>query len=158
MSYLQNFKPHVITIVFLLAWLVSTSPASAQGVREQIDELNASWVVAFKSRDFAMIEALYMPDGMLLPTGTPAIEGQKAIASVWKSWGDIPNVEIAFAANRVVAATSGDMAYDYGWYTFAFDTDSGRFEDKGKYIVVWKKVGGVWKVAADIFNTNLPAQ
>ncbi len=50
------------------------------------------------------------------------------------------------------------MAYDYGWYTFAFDTDNGRFEDKGKYIVVWKKVGGAWKVAADIFNTNLPAQ
>ena len=157
MSYLQNFKPHVITIVFLLAWLVSTSPASAQGVREQIDGLNASWVVAFKSRDFAMIEALYMPDGMLLPTGTPAIEGQKAIVSVWKSWGDIPNVEIAFAANRVVAATSGDMAYAYGWYTFSFDTDKGRSEDRGKYVVVWKKVNGAWKVAAHIFNSNLPA-
>ena len=84
MSYLQSFKSHVIAIVFLLAWLVSTSPASAQGVREQIDELNSNWVVAFKSRDFAMIEALYMPDGILLPTGTPAIEGQKAIVSVWK--------------------------------------------------------------------------
>ena len=48
MSYLQSFKSHVIAIVFLLAWLVSTSPASAQGVREQIDELNSNWVVAFK--------------------------------------------------------------------------------------------------------------
>ena len=50
------------------------------------------------------------------------------------------------------------MAYDYGWYTFAFDTDNGRVTDKGKYIVVWKKVGGAWKVASDIFNTNLPAE
>jgi len=24
--------------------------------------------------------------------------------------------------------------------------------------VVWKKVDGVWKISADIFNTNLPAQ
>ena len=69
MSYLQNFKPHIIAIVFVLAWLVSTSPASAQGVREQIDELNANWVVAFKSRDFAMIEALYRP---VRPPRSPA--------------------------------------------------------------------------------------
>ncbi len=50
------------------------------------------------------------------------------------------------------------MAYDYGWYTFAFDTDNGRVTDKGKYVVVWKKIGGTWKIKADIFNTNLPAK
>jgi len=48
------------------------------------------------------------------------------------------------------------MAYDYGWHTFAIDTDNGRVTGKGKYLVVWKKVDGMWKVSADIFNTNLP--
>ena len=158
MSYLRNFKPCVFAVAFLLAGLVSTSPVLAHDVSAQINEISAKWLAAFAQRDFAVIEALYASDGLLLPSNSPPIEGPKAIAAVWKSWGELPNVKIVFGANRIEAAPSGDMAYDYGWYTFAFDTDNGRFEDKGKYIIVWKKVDGAWKVAADIFNTNLPAQ
>ena len=64
------------------------------------------------------------------------------------------NVEITFGAQRVEAAASGDLAYDYGAYTFAFDSDTGRFAEEGKYIVVWNKIDGAWKAAADIFNNN----
>jgi hypothetical protein len=28
--------------------------------------------------------------------------------------------------------------------------------DRGKYVVVWRKVRGDWKVAADIFNSDGP--
>ena len=158
MSYLRNVKPCVFAVAFLLAGLVSTSPALAHSVSAQINKLNAKWVAAFAQRDFAAIEALQAPDGLLLPSNSPAIEGPKAIVEVWKSWAELPNVEVTFGADRIEVSSSGDMAYDYGWYIFAFDTDNGRFEDKGKYIVVWKKVDGAWKVAADIFNSNLPAQ
>ncbi len=158
MRYRQNFMIWVFVVAFLVAGLVSTSPALAHSVSAQINEISAKWVAAFKQRDFAAIEALYTSDGLLLPSNSPPIEGPKAIVEVWKSWGELPNVEVTFGANRVEASSSGDMAYDYGWYIFAFDTDDGRVTDEGKYIVVWKKVGGAWKVAADIFNTNLPAE
>ncbi len=158
MSYLRNFKPCVFAMAFLVAGLVSSSPALAHSVEAQLNEINAKWVEAFKQRDFAMIEALYASDGLLLPPNSPAIQGPKAIVEAWKSWGELPNVEFTFGADRVEASSSGDMAYDYGWYTFAFDTDNGRVTDKGKYVVVWKKVGGAWKVAVDIFNSNLPAE
>ena len=29
---------------------------------------------------------------------------------------------------------------------------------KGKYIVLWKKVDGKWKLFRDIFNSDLPAE
>ncbi len=158
MSYLRNFRQCVFAVAFLVAGLVSTSPALAHSVSAQINEISVKWVAAFKQGDFAAIEALYASNGLLLPSNSPPVEGPKAIVEVWKSWGELPNVEIDFGANRIEVSSSGDMAYDYGWYTFAFDTDKGRVTDKGKYIVVWKKVGGAWKVAADMFNTNLPAQ
>ena len=158
MSYLRKFTPCAFAVAFLVAGLVSTSPALAHSVSAQINEISAKWVAAFKQRDFAMIEALYASDGLLLPSNSPPIEGPKAIVEVWKSWAELPNVEVVFGTNRIEVSSSGDMAYDYGWYTFAFDTDDGRFEDEGKYIVVWKRVDGAWKVAADILNTNLPAQ
>ncbi len=158
MSCLRNFMPCVFAVALLAAGLVSPSPASAHGVSAQIGEISAKWVAAFKNGDIAWIEALHTSDGLLLPSNSPPIEGPKAIVETWKSWSELPNVEIDFGPDRIVASSSGDMAYDYGWYTFAFDTDNGRFEDKGKYIVVWQRVDGAWRVAADIFNTNLPAQ
>ena len=158
MSYLRNFVPCVFAVAFLLVGLVSSSPATAHGVSAQIKDRNETGLAAFKQRDFATLEALFTSNALLLPSNSPPVEGPKAIAAVWKSWSELPNVEIDFGANRIESSASGDMAYDYGWYTFDFDTDNGRVMDKGKYIVVWKKVGGVWKVAADIFNTNLPPQ
>ena len=158
MSYFRNFRPCVFAVAFMVAGLISASPALAHGVSAQINEITVKWVAAFKQRDFAAIEALYASNGLLLPSNSPPVEGPKAIVEVWKSWAELPNVEINFGANRIEASSSGDMAYDYGWYTFAFDTDNGRVADKGKYIIVWQKVDGVWKITADIFNTNLPAQ
>ena len=125
MSYLRNFRPCVFAVVFLLAGLVSSGPASAHSVSAQINEINAKWLVAVAQGDSAMIEALYTPDGLLLPSNSPPIEGAKAIAGVWKSWSELPNVKIGFGTTRLEVSSSGDMAMDYGWYTFAFDTDNG---------------------------------
>ena len=46
---------------------------------------------------------------------------------------------------------------DRGSYELRFDGESGPVRDVGKFIVVWKKVAGEWKVAADIFNSDLKA-
>ena len=34
--------------------------------------------------------------------------------------------------------------------------DGNRFEDSGKYLVAWKKVGAEWKIAADAGNSDAP--
>ncbi|MCH7942182.1 MAG: DUF4440 domain-containing protein [Proteobacteria bacterium] len=113
-------------MAFLLVGLVSSSPASAHGVSAQINERNETWLAAFKQRDFATLEALFTSNALLLPSNSPPIEGPKAIAAVWESWSELPNVDIDFGANRIVVSSSGDLAYDYGGYTFDFDTDNVR--------------------------------
>jgi ketosteroid isomerase-like protein len=32
----------------------------------------------------------------------------------------------------------------------------GNTIDKGKYVTIWRKEGGDWKIYSDIFNTSLP--
>ena len=158
MSHIRTFRLCVFAVAFLTIGCASTNNTTSQDISAQIKDMDAKWVAAFEQKDFATIEALYAPNGLLLPSNSPPVEGPKAIIEVWKSWSELPNVEVVFGANRIEASSTGDMAYDYGWYTFAFDTDNGRVTDKGKYVVVWKKLDGSWKVTADIFNTNLPAQ
>ena len=49
------------------------------------------------------------------------------------------------------------MALDRGTYSLTIAPDGTAQTDTGKYVVVWRKIGREWKVAADIFNSDLPA-
>ncbi len=151
MSYPRNL---VMLVAALMTAAVVAGPALADHPKHEIDALNIQWVTAFKARDFATIQALMAPDTLLLVPNASPVQGPEVAIETWKSWGELPGVSITFGAQRVEAAASGDLAYDYGAYTFAFDTDKGPFVENGKYIVVWKKIDGAWKIAADIFNSN----
>jgi ketosteroid isomerase-like protein len=48
----------------------------------------------------------------------------------------------------------GDTAIEVGAYTLFGEGDQAL--DNGKYIVIWKKEDGQWKLHRDIFNSNLP--
>ena len=104
MEYLRSFKIYAFALAFLLAGMVSAGPTLAHSVSEQIKEMDVKWVAAFKNRDFATIEALYAPNGLLLPSNSPPVQGPKAIVKVWKSWSELPNVEVVFGANRIEAS------------------------------------------------------
>ncbi len=152
MSYIGNLGRGLLVAAVLAIGSSATAPALADHVGHEIDALNVKWVAAFKAKDIATIESLLAPNALLLSPGAPAVQGAKAVAETWRGWSELKGVELTFGALRVEA--SGDMAWDYGTYSFAFDGDKGRVTDKGKYIVVWKKIDGAWKVAADIYNNN----
>jgi len=154
MSQLRMYRRIVATVALLLAGMLAMGPALAGDVKHELDALTAQWVAAFKAKDFAAIEALMAPDALLLAPGAPPVQGPKAVAAIWESWGALPNVAIDFGGTFAEVADSGELAYDYGTYTFAFDGEQGPFKENGKYIVVWKKIDGAWKIAADIFNNN----
>ena len=154
MSQLKNYRRLVAAVALLLAGMFAMGPALAGDVKQELDALTAQWVAAFKASDFAAIEALMAPDALLLAPGAPPIQGAKAVAAMWETWGGLPNVAIEFGGTFAEVAASGELAYDYGTYTFAFDGEDGPFKENGKYIVVWKKIDGAWKIAADIFNNN----
>jgi ketosteroid isomerase-like protein len=68
-----------------------------------------------------------------------------------------PGFELTFAPEQIVVSSSGDMALDRGTYRLSVAPDGTKQVDTGKYVVVWRKVDGQWKAAADIINSDLPA-
>ena len=154
MPYPRHFRHSMMVAATLLVTAFLSGPVLADSAKREIDALNAQWVAAFKAKDYATIESLMAPGSLLLAPGNPPIQGAENVVETWKSWGELSNVTITFGAQRIEAAASGELAYDYGAYNFGFDTDNGPFAEKGKYIVVWKKIDGAWKIAADIFNNN----
>ena len=143
--------------------LAGSAPASAFAAdsaaeEQKIRALDQQWVAAVQAKDAAGSAGFYAADGALLAPNAPIAQGTAAVTAAWQSLLGMKNVNLTFAPTSIVVASGGDMAYDIGTYNLSFDSDKGPVKDAGKYVVVWKKVDGDWKVAAGIFNSNGPAK
>ena len=127
--------------------------ADEQAIRAQVDR----WLQLVKAKDAAAIAALYAEDGAVMPPNAPIGIGRAAIQKTWASMMQTPGFDLTFVPEQIIVSSSGDMALDRGTYKFAIAPDGTAQTDTGKYVVVWRKVGGEWKAAADIFNSDLPA-
>jgi len=134
---------------------VTNAAADAQ-LKAIIDGLNSAAMDAFRRGDSETLAAGFTADGKLLAPNAPMAVGRHAVASGWRQLCALPNVTASWHAISVEQARSADLAFEVGAYSLAFDSDSGRVQDVGKYVVVWRKEGGAWRIAADVLNSDLP--
>jgi uncharacterized protein (TIGR02246 family) len=127
--------------------------ADEQAIRGQVDR----WLQLVKAKDAAGIAALYAEDGAVMPPNAPIGKGRGAIQQTWASMMRTPGFDLTFAPEQIIVSSSGDMALDRGTYKLAIAPGGKPRTDTGKYVVVWRKIGGEWKAAADIFNSDLAA-
>jgi uncharacterized protein (TIGR02246 family) len=142
-------------LTVLLSSLAMPVAAQSQDERD-IRSLVQQWVKLVAAKDADAVAELYTPDGAIMPPNAPLAAGQKAIAATWRSMMQAPGFQLTFVPTRIEVSKGGDMAMDRGTYRLVTQATTGAVEDRGKYVVVWRKVGGRWKVAADIFNSDLP--
>jgi uncharacterized protein (TIGR02246 family) len=127
--------------------------ADEQAIRAQVDR----WQQLIKAKDASGIAALYAEDGAVMPPNAPIGKGRTAIQETWASMLRTPGFDLTINPEQIVISSSGDMALDRGTYTLTVAPTGTTQTDTGKYVVVWRKVGGDWRAAADIFNSDLPA-
>ncbi|MBV8493419.1 MAG: nuclear transport factor 2 family protein [Alphaproteobacteria bacterium] len=129
---------------------LSASPALAQA-RDTIQKLNAEWMTAFNKGDAAHLADMYAPDAYVMPAGAEMAKGHKAIETVWSNL--TKQLTDAKLTTVDVQSLGPGAAREIG--TFSFKTKAQPPESvAGKYLVVWRKMGGQWQLAADIWNMN----
>ena len=124
---------------------------------DAIRALSARWLAAVGSREVDSIVAYYADDGALLAPGAPLAEGRDAVRAVWTTLVGLPGLALEWTPASVRVSGAGEMAYEIGTYRMSVDGPSGRVEDEGKYLVVWRRTGDGWKVGADAFNSSRAA-
>jgi ketosteroid isomerase-like protein len=125
----------------------------AENIQRQIEAANVIFVETFATGDAVALTALYTDDAQVFPTGIDIVSGKKAIEAYWKAGMQAGLGKITLTT--LEAEQHGDTAIEVGQAEL-FDTKGTRL-DRAKYIVVWKRVDGVWKLHRDIFNSNLPS-
>jgi uncharacterized protein (TIGR02246 family) len=119
--------------------------------RATIDKLNDAFVGALGQGDLASVAKMYTDDAYLLPPGADLVRGRKDIQAFWTAAMDqISDLKLTALDVRPLGS---DAAREVGTFTAKTKGQSPQ-EIAGKYVVVWQKVDGDWKLAADIWNMN----
>ena len=118
----------------------------ATAVAMQMGRETTDWV--------AYTEHYYAPEAVVLPPNTEAVRGREEIISFFDAFPPITD----FQFDQVEVGGARDIAYVYGRYSLTMAAEGEEpVQDTGKYIEIWKRQpDGSWKVALNIFNSDLP--
>jgi ketosteroid isomerase-like protein len=120
-----------------------------------IRDIVTRWNEHLVNKDDSAVAAIYAADAVLLPPNEPAVTGSSAIRQYWAALWPL-NASLTITPGSVKISQAGDMAWEGGTWTYSAPSPAGPVADNGKYLVVWHKVNGEWKVAQDIWNSNNP--
>ena len=125
---------------------------ASSAVTDSIASANQAVMAAFGDGDAAGVAALYTTEGQLAPPNSDVIGGADGIAGFWQA---VMDMGLKSATLETLELEEyGDAAVEQGRYQLA-DAE-GNVADHGKYMVIWKREGGDWKLHRDIWNTSTP--
>ena len=125
--------------------------AAAEDVRPAIEAANRKWEAAAIRGDGPGVATLYTADAQLLPSQSDFVTGREAIG---KFWQDAINSGIkGVALTTLEVEGHGNTALEVG--TYELRGADGKSLDHGKYVVIWKKVAGSWKLHRDIWTSSV---
>jgi len=126
---------------------------------QAIRAISMKWLEFEKNNDEASSAALFADDGISYSANVEPAVGPVAIEeSFVKSSEKNPGLVMDWTTDRVEVAASGDLAVEYGSYKMSLPGPEGLKDDYGKYVTVYRKINGTWKVAADIGTSTKPKE
>jgi len=130
------------------------TPASfnLDSVKAYITEMNKSYGQRFKTNDIAFYKERYCKDAAVYCPNVPAVVGIDSIITFFYSGGNNTEAIIELPAGNIYG--NADLVVEEGPYNFP--DGKGGSVDKGKFIALWKKEDGKWKLYREIWNTDLP--
>ena len=123
---------------------------SLDSARKSIDEQNAAFQKAFENSDSIGIANLFTSDAKMMMPGAPSIVGRPAITSIVAMF---IKMNLRREAKTIEVWGNDDLLAEEGTVSL-FDQKGGELEH-AKYLVIWKKEDGQWKLFRDMWNTDL---
>lgn len=136
----------------------AADPAPDLAADEQaVRDISMRWLELQNANDMAGIAALFTEDGTIIREEKEPVVGHAAIeALLTNDQAENPSSVSDWATDRVEIAASGDLAVEYGTWSETGLGANATEQDQGRYVTVFRKVNGVWKVATDISLSTKP--
>ena len=148
-----------LLLVTVLAGAVGAAKMPATSARAALREADVRRCAAVAARDLDRFLALLGDDVAVFPDQQPIVKGKPAARTLFAPFFDAKGPALSCEPLTAEVAASGDLAYTTGTYLVkGTDAERSATRGHGKYVTVWRKRGGRWRVAVDIGNGSPPAE
>ena len=148
-------------LIVVAAWLSGgcDNPESTSVGNEsqeaEIRQADQALLRAEEQRNLDDVMDFIAPHAVFHPPGHAPIVGHEAIRRFYETqWFKVPFIEISGTLDSVVVGSSGDLAYCDGRSHMVIEISGERTVASGKYLGVWQKISGTWKLAAISWSAN----
>ena len=127
-------------------------PKGNQADIDVIKQNTLTFSQAFMDGDVEKLVGLYTNDGKIFPNNRKILSGKNDLKTYWTLPQGVKTLYHKVTPEAITI--ENDTAYDYGYYEGKTQRkDKTESSWKGKYIIIWKKVNGDWKIYLDIWNS-----
>lgn len=148
----------VLPMILMVALTGCAKKADVEAERAALRQADADWAKTVAEKNADAFTSSFTADGVVMPPNLPAVNGTDAIRTWVSTQMAMPGFAVTWEPTSAEVAASGDIGYTLGNFTFQTSMPDGSpLNDHGKYATIWKKqADGTWKVAVDIFNSEIP--
>lgn len=153
--------------------------AGGSAVEQSVRDFNVQWLAAIQNRNVDAIgdlytsDALWMPPRSLripwlyithanlyqsdpsLPSVTRDATNLQAIQTVYAQLFQADDIQLDYTIGQILVSESEDMAVQVGTYRMQMRSAQGPFSDRGRYTRVLTRQDGNWRIAVDMFNSDM---
>ena len=115
-----------------------------------------AWLKAAQAKDPAAEVAVLAPDAMIVRPNNAPMNRAEFQAFQTKDYAANPKIVPDWTTDMIRVADSADWAVQTGHYTSSGLGPKGDGTDNGRFVTIWKKVSGSWKVASDTSVSTQP--
>jgi ketosteroid isomerase-like protein len=134
---------------------VEASAFDLAAMRSAIEARNQQFTRAHVvgSLDSAAMVNIFTSDARILPPGADPVIGRPAIEALTALYMTMGITE--FREETTAFYGNDEMLVDEGTYIFVYG--EGLTTERGKYVNIWRREGGEWKIHSNMWNTNAPS-
>jgi len=136
-----------------------TAKVDIAAVEQAIRAKESGWMDAYNKHDAKGLAGQYEADASLASSGAALMTDAGSRDAFLKGFASDPALKVDFASDRIIVATSGELASSRGHYSMTFTDPATKVvrTETGSYLTVYRKAAdGSWKAVED-FTTPGPA-
>lgn len=147
----------LVSIAIGLLLSVDAFAAGSVDAKSVFHAGTVEWAAAYNAGAVDRVVALYADDAVVMPPDAPAAAGHAALRSFLAkdiAASKASGITLALGSDDEVV-TSGDI----GWHRGTFNAvgKDGATVVTGKYLEIWQRQHGQWRIVRDIWNNDAPA-